>query len=185
MMTTQIILVFGYSGSGKTYFCDRVKELVGFESLHPIGWVKAQYENIYDLPNGFLDTTEGKRYVPEGMTITVNQVLIDLYHFWANRDPFYSTRGFLPILKGHLSQGNSVCINGIRNYQEILAIEELIRSSEVISTGIWLEGDRAIEKSSDKLQKQIFNHMETSYKFALVNDYSESRFDTLIETLFD
>ena len=183
MDKTKLIVVFGYSGAGKSYFCDRAAQLAGFTHIHAIGHIKKQYEKLYRLPSGCLDTPEGKKTILPGTNITGGQLLLDLYHFWSERDPKYSIRGLRLILDKHFSTGKSVALNAIRNESEVDLILWFIAKYKLDTTVVWLSSDRAHCKSSDLLQTQLYTSLRNTKKITVVNTYKAGYLDNIITTI--
>jgi hypothetical protein len=175
----KVVAVFGYSGAGKTYFCDRVTQLAGLESIHCIGHLKKDLEQLYRLPTGSLDTPSGKEIVPQGMTVSIGQLLKDLYHFYSKKDPYYSTRGLRDILDRLLSEGKGFALNGIRNFSEVELLKDLTTDYDLELSAIWVYRSNIPCLSTDLLQGDLFTMLD-AHSHVLYNDLTPNVFDGFI-----
>jgi broad-specificity NMP kinase len=117
------IIIHGLSGSGKTEASKCLSKLLGVEEIHPIAPWKRFTEKYYGLPEGALDTTEYKEYTPNGMNITMNQFMVNLYHFMRENDPYFSSR---MMRTDHISEGIPTVLLSLRNLEEVEVIESML-----------------------------------------------------------
>jgi len=120
------IIIHGLSGSGKTEASKCLSKLLGVEEIHPIAPWKRFTEKYYELPEGALDTTEYKEYTPNGMNITMNQFMVNLYHFMRENDPYFSSRMMRTEIQHHISEGIPTLLLSLRNLEEVEVIESML-----------------------------------------------------------
>jgi dephospho-CoA kinase len=120
------IIIHGLSGSGKTEASKCLSKLLGVQEIHPIAPWKRFTEKYYGLPEGALDTTEYKEYTPNGMNITMNQFMVNLYHFMRENDRYFSSRMMRTEIQRHISEGIPTVLLSLRNLEEVEVIESML-----------------------------------------------------------
>ena len=120
------IIIHGLSGSGKTEASKCLSKLLGVQEIHPIAPWKRFMEKYYGLPEGALDTTEYKEYTPNGMNITMNQFMVNLYHFMRENDRYFSSRMMRTEIQRHISEGIPTVLLSLRNLEEVEVIESML-----------------------------------------------------------
>ena len=183
IMTSKLICIFGMSGSGKTHLSNRIESLLSYPAIHCIGHIKRYYERIYNLPIGSLDTPEGKNHIAPGAKSSVGECIVQLYHFWQEHDPAYSTRGLKQIIIDLVESDTSFTLNGIRNMEEGVMINELKSKykSSLEVYKIWIESDLSNPLTTDALQEDIYQRIIEDKQFELFNDMTFNCFDQFIK----
>lgn len=114
----------GNAGSGKTecqlWFKMHKNYLMG----HPIRPLKSYLENIYNLPDGTLDSQQGKAHIPYNCEQDMEYILDEMFKLWDRVDPYHSSRCMSQWLRRALSIGNAT-MPSIRKEAEAKAIMNL------------------------------------------------------------
>lgn len=142
-------IFLGQSGSGKSTCCRYLRDKHGYYSYHPYRFIKRQYETLYRLPAGYLDTQEGKSDRAKGMTCTFQELMVKEYHFRLEIDPFYTSRNVEIELVPIIHRQQPICMEAIRNLAEVEQIKKLNIFYEIII----LEGRGKPETSDVKYEE--------------------------------
>ena len=120
-----IYVAHGLSNSGKTEVANHLEAQYGAVNYHPIGFLKRLKEKVCGLPEGALDTVEGKNTpIPNNPNKTMQDLMVALYHFYKEWVPGYASMHMRRDLPFVLKE-NDVCIAGIRNLEEVEAIAHI------------------------------------------------------------
>lgn len=173
------IIFLGLSGSGKSTACEYLDVMHGYYDFHPYRFVKRQYERLYSLQEGALDTREGKNYIPPGATITMQQLMVDEYHFRKERDPYYTTRN-ISLELGKVSRDTPLCIQAVRNIAET---EQILKLGRYFTLAVIEAELRQRSESSDTEYERIYKILEKSPKVIKVTRLNNSKFVPKLEFL--
>ncbi len=179
-MTKPHIIFLGPSGSGKSTACEYLAKFHGYYDFHPYRFVKRQYETLYKLPAGYLDTVEGKADKATGMICTFQEMMVREYHFRKKTDPYYVTRNIAVELETPIKRNQPIVFQAIRNMAEAQELQKLgIKAFVVELQG---RGDLA---SSDEQYDMIrsFITKELSEEYFLYDNSSDD-LDKLYSFLF-
>jgi len=167
------VIFLGSSGSGKSECCKFLETQYGYYNFHPFGFAKRQYETLYRLPCGSLDTVEGKASKAPGMTVSYGEMMVREFHFRREVDPLYVTRNFDVELISALST-RPVALQAIRNIEEAHKIKSLGFSYvliEIVGRGNSLSSDMYYEEIksllSENTQLQVLENTESLNKLFL------------------
>ncbi len=145
------VIILGVSGSGKTTVAKYLEERHDLYAFHPYRKVKDFYEDHYGLSPGYLDTKEGKEYIPPGMTITMQEMMVAEYHFRREVDPLYTTRAIFDSLSTRLLYDwDNFSVQGLRNIEEVEEIEKVFADWNFDFVLVELQGRNARESSDEK-----------------------------------
>lgn len=144
-----LILVHGVTGSGKSEVCNYLESEYGIINFHPFGFVKRQLEEHYELPYGALDTRAGKDHKADGANSTMQEIMIDLYHFYRKHDQRYCTRNLRREVP-RLLEKHHVIMQGIRNPEEVGAIRYIKESLGVPFLYLDIKRDKEERATSDE-----------------------------------
>lgn len=173
-----LFFVNGITGVGKSEACRHLVTNHRCTEYAPYRFTKFFLECHYGLAPGALDTVEGKSVTPDGMNIDLHTLMVDMFTFYRDRDPQYTTRDVRRTLPALLEAGD-VCINSVRNWAEVGAVRETVRNGKHRLCFIDIHRHTATMKSSDYLVSQFadwgVNH---------ANYYAEVQNDGDIESLF-
>jgi len=123
-VTNTIYTILGLTGAGKTELANYLETVYSIKHVHPIRRLKDHYEEVINKPAGFLDTKEGKAYVPPGCTHTMQEIMVAEYHFKQQYMPNYSALSLASLLPKYLTEG-SVGLVSIRNEAEVNVVKSL------------------------------------------------------------
>lgn len=170
----KVILFHGVSGTGKTTCSNYLQQEYKFTELHPFGFYKRWLEAHYDSPD--LDSTLGKEFVPKGMEISMQQLMVDCFHFWEPRDPYFTTRNLSDSLDELVTDTSveGISLVSFRNKPELEALFNCLWGYQLTPTFINLtrpnvESRESSDIHSESLWRLIKSHYEERC-FELVND---------------
>lgn len=167
-----MFMAHGWSACGKSTVVDYLANAHNCRPFHPIRFLKSQLEYHYDLSPLSLDTSLGKSYVPPGAKSSMQEIMVDIYHFWRKHDPQYSTRNMRKELPLLLREGN-VALQAIRNPDEVEVILDLQEQGHSLIY-IYIDREGAAPETSDEHMYQI-DQMCTNraaYSTAITNNGS-------------
>ena len=170
-----LVVLHGVSSSGKSSVCDYMRQKYGWTTIHPIEDLKNFLASHYSCPS--LDTEEGKAFVPDKARFgTMQNLMVKLYHFFKEEDPYFSSRQLTQLLKSHYHSlpGTNLITGSIRNPAEVEAI-----ANSPYKRKIWINLSRAnpnrSEETSDENYWFILGLANASQAFVhgqIVNDFS-------------
>lgn len=180
-----IYIAHGLSNSGKTEVANYLETQYGIINYHPIGFEKRLKEKICGLPEGALDTVEGKNTpIPNNPDKTMQDLLVALYHFYKEWVPGYASMHMKRDLPSILKD-NNVCIAGIRNIEEVEAIADIKKAGhELVVFNLHRKlskrtsSDEMYEETSDLLahHSDFMVHINNNLDLA----HLQSRIDTML-----
>jgi adenylate kinase family enzyme len=154
------IIFLGPSGSGKSECCSYLEKKYGYKNFHPYGFMKRFYEDLYLLEPGDLDDPQIKNSKAEGMKVSFQEMMVKEYFFRRETDPFFVSRNYARELSSEI---RPVCFQGIRNIEEVQAIENLRTGSFVNGyILVYLEKDNVPEVNSDENLYPILNRLRNN-----------------------
>lgn len=163
-----VLLLMGYSNSGKTSLARMFAEEFKFKHIHCIGPTKRLLEEIFDLLEGALDTLEGKATqlpgAPEGYT--VGKSLEDLFHFWDDRGGLYGACSMWSQIKN--DHNHKFVIDSLRNPSEAKIL--LDNSDQLNIDIIYLVRTEGIEKSTDQYLEENYNTLASKIRVKLFHN---------------
>lgn len=165
-----VLLLMGLTGSGKTTMARKFAQDLGFHHFHCIQPLKTHLEEIFELPKGSLTSQQGKKLtLPDSENVTFQQLLVDLFEFWNEREHGRGIYGAqstkIQILN---SPNNSIVIDSIRNPLEVKMLKSLVEAGEIEVDLIQLENLRAKREVSDRYLWSNTDIIETFCRFHLV-----------------
>jgi len=181
-----IICLIGLSNSGKSTIAEYLENKFGIANYSPIGRLKRFLEDINGLEPGELETYEGKNKKPKGSDYTFNEILVDSFHFWRERDPKFASKMLMQDLTEHLEQENVCSIQSIRNLEEVDVINNVADMYDANLYVINVMGNQEIARTSDYNFNQIENRllMLADESFQIVNPYTNDLFPMIDDIMF-
>lgn len=155
MSTKPNIIFLSPSGGGKSTACEYLAKFYKYYDFHPYRFVKKQYETLYKLPAGYLDTAEGKEDRAPGMPVTFQEMMKQEYHFRRQTDPLYVSRNIASELNSVLQEGRPIALQAIRNLEELEEIFKLGISYhliEILGRGQLISSD----ENYSEIKRQLF-----------------------------
>jgi hypothetical protein len=175
-----MVIAHGLSKSGKSTLVKLAEEKYGFVGFHPNSFRKDQLQRHYRCPD--LDTPEGKSFIPNGMTIPMQQLMVDEYHFYAERDPLFTARRMaidLPVL---LTKHDRVIVQSIRNMAEVDVLMGLRwYFPVVIAIDRGQQGETSDEMTDDILARYVESGWPITpvHNLGLLSEYEDSLTEVL------
>lgn len=155
----KLLLVLGKSGAGKTTVANYLEEKEWYH-FHPLNFLKRWLEPHYDLEYKDLDTQEGKSKIPLGMSISMQEYLVNLFHFMKINDPFFTSRNIPNEItqvfwEASTIEPNEYIISGIvcvgfRNEAEIQALFSIVEEHDISLTVLEINRPLLDEVTSDE-----------------------------------
>ncbi|TFI51016.1 hypothetical protein BLD44_028485 [Mastigocladus laminosus UU774] len=122
---------------------------------HPIEDMKSFFEQHYGLLPGTLSSADGKAKVLNNYTgLTGQQLLVDMWKYFSQVDPLFSTHYLRRLLPGCVLYGVPVVINGVRSVSEVNVIFEVYSPDDVIH--VVMRRDESYREVSDSDSDMVF-----------------------------
>ena len=184
----KIIILQANTYSGKTEVSNFLESTLGIKEFHPYGFRKRQLENHYKCPN--LDTQEGKNFIPDGMSVSMQELMVSEYHHYVEIDPFFTTRVLRDNLSELVDTKGTVCVVSIRNIPEVLELFKVLWAHKYTHEPYFIRINRPGyngSTSDDKMERiwQLYNLNYVSSCFVVNNDSTlDSLFEQVKQILF-
>jgi hypothetical protein len=156
----KLIICLGLSQSGKSTLGNFLSSDSDWYNFHVIEDLKRAQEKHFGYPEGYLDTTEGKESFVPGTEITNQSWMIDLFHFWNERVPNYSSF----YIKNRLSElliytESSIFIQGVRQIHELKTIFSTINFYQEEYNEVWTLNTQILhlQRDSQKMESSDSN----------------------------
>lgn len=145
-----IILLSGNSSSGKTTFAESLESNYRdtFAAIDSIAPLRRLYDHYYGV---YPDSQERKSYVPPGCTLSLQEMLVEEYHFRKRIDPQFSARHVYKEGAKFLQSGYVPVYLNVRNLEEAQSLVNL--GSPIIT--VRLSRKSEVVESSDVYQYDI------------------------------
>jgi hypothetical protein len=157
------IVIFGYSGSGKSEAAKILVNRLGYTHVYPTQRLKAFLEDVYSLNPGDLENADIKNQTPYLANRSYKEQLISLFHFYKFVDPYFTYRSFIKTLQAN--KNRNVVITGVRHLQEMEAIASAYGNDFV---ALWVNRYGAHKLNTDTLADTLYDSCPNRY--ALDND---------------